>query len=761
MSISGQLDSGELKSWFENALRDQGKIAWAGSGEGKCRCPFHDDESPSFSVNAVKGTWVCHAGCGGGGIKELAGRLSIPTPWDERRLVDHGIISTREYGYFDAGGVLRYQTVRQDLSGGKKKIWQRRPDGSGGWINSTKGVKPLPYCLPELLEKIAGGKGIVIAEGEKCADALAERGFAATTNHGGAGNWRDIHSSYIPPGTHVCVLPDADKPGMKHASLVAASLYGRECKVKIVDLGYEIQESRGKDIYDWFASGHTREELLELIKNAPPWEPGEEEPGDEEDMPPPDGEEPAGRKKRVAAVYSGAADDYKMAGGYRMSDTGNAMRLTDSYGKDIRYCHKWKKWLVWNGKQWSEDAQYAVTRMSLTVTKGMYADADGIADDREREEFLKFALSSENRLKIKSALEIAEDLPGIPVEPSELDAGKYLLNCDNGTLDLRSGYLRAHNREDMITKKIGAAWDENAKCPEWEKFMRQTFLGNERIIKFVQRSLGYALTGNTGEQCFFILHGIGSNGKSTLLNTIRSMLGGYARQASADTFMAKKNNTAGPGDDIAVLRGARFVSAIETEQTQNLAEAMVKQLTGGDIVSVRRLYENYFEFEPEFKIFLATNHKPNIRGTDNGIWRRIRLIPFEANIPDSEADKDLPAKLREEMPGILAWTVRGGLEWMDMGLMEPPEISAATKDYRSEMDVIGAFLEACCIEDKEASVASGDLFKAYKKWAEDNGERELSISVLGRRLVDRGFKSGRLNSKTRGWRGLTLKPYLL
>jgi putative DNA primase/helicase len=348
-------------------------------------------------------------------------------------------------------------------------------------------------------------------------------------------------------------------------------------------------------------------------------------------------------------------------------------------------------------------------------------------------------------------------MPGIPLDPSELDADKYSLNCLNGTLDLRTGHLRPHGRGDMITKIVNCDWNENAKCPTWERFVRTTMRGREELARYLQRAIGYSLTGSTTEQCFFILHGIGSNGKSTLLNTVRAVMGGYARQASADTFMAKRNNTAGPGDDIAALRGARFVSAIETETSQNLAEAMIKQLTGGDIVSVRRLYENFFEFEPEFKIFLATNHKPNIRGHDNGIWRRIRLIPFEANIPDSEADRELPAKLKAEAEGILAWCVRGALDWQDYGLAEPPEIRDATNEYRNDMDVIGNFIAERCDAGDDEVASSRELFKAYKEWAEENGERELSISILGRRLVDRGFRKERINSLTRGWRGLSLK----
>jgi putative DNA primase/helicase len=741
-----RIEPERVRSWFNKVLPHP--VKWTGS-EGKGRCPFHEDSTPSFSVNCEKGTWICYAGCGGGGLKELAERLGVPSFFEEDKPSGRKpeVLSAREYGYFDAGGVLRYQIVRRDMDDGTKKIWQRRPDGKGGWINDLKGVDALPYRLPELLEGISAGKGVIVAEGEKCADALAKRGFVATTNHGGAGKWRESLNKYFADCKFVVILPDNDKAGVPHARNVAANLSAPGRVVKIVDLGYPSVEKHSKDIYDWFAEGHTADELRVMIKDAPGWSP------DDASRPPP-------RREREASSYTGGAETYRIVGGYRMSDAGNARRLVDRHGKDIRYCHKWKKWLVWDGKAWGEDSQYIVTRLFLETAKMMYADADELDDDREREKFLEFAVSSENRPRVKSALEIASDMPGVPIDPTELDADKYALNCQNGTLDLRTGILRAHRREDMLTKIVSCAWNESAKCPTWEKFVASTMCGNAELTQFLRRAIGYALTGSTGEQCFFILHGVGSNGKSTLLNAVRSLLRGYARQASADTFMAKRNNTAGPGDDIAALRGARFVSAIETEQSQSLAEAMIKQLTGGDIVSVRRLYENYFEFEPEFKIFLATNHKPNIRGNDHGIWRRIRLIPFEANIPDAQIDRTLPMKLREETEGILAWSVEGCLEWQDGGLMEPPEIRRATAEYKSEMDVIGAFLDEKCDEGEDFSTTNKELYSAFRDWCEDNGERELSQNTLSKRLVDRGFKRTRVSSRERGWMGLRVNGYL-
>ncbi|MDR1514071.1 MAG: hypothetical protein LBS45_00115 [Synergistaceae bacterium] len=326
----GRLDQRDLKDWFEDVLHAQGPLKWTGS-EGKCRCPFHEDRAPSFSVNCEKGVWKCHAGCGEGGIKDLASRLGVPAPWSERSNNKPSVISTREYNYFDSSGVLRYQAVRQDMSDGKKKIWQRKPDDRGGWVNNTKGIKPLPYRLPELLAKIGEGKTIIIAEGEKCVDALCERGFAATTNHGGAGKWRSEHTECVPPGTQAVILPDADIPGMKHAAQVALSLYEHGCKVKIVSLGYEMADAHGKDVYDWFAAGHTSGELIAAIKETPYW--STDDIRELEDIPFPEDDEPKKRRKTENSIDF---PDIGLRGAVKATIR-NLYALLGHYGITIRY----------------------------------------------------------------------------------------------------------------------------------------------------------------------------------------------------------------------------------------------------------------------------------------------------------------------------------------------------------------------------------------------------------------------------------------
>jgi len=277
---------------------------------------------------------------------------------------------------------------------------------------------------------------------------------------------------------------------------------------------------------------------------------------------------------------------------------------------------------------------------------------------------------------------------------------------------------------------------------------------NGNLIRFLQRAIGYTLTGSAVEQVLFLFWGCGANGKSTLLEILRLVMGDYGRTADAALLMHRNHD--GVRNDVARLAGARFVSTSETEAGRRLAEVLVKQLTGGDKVAARFLYSEFFEFDAQFKVFLSTNHKPVIRGTDNAIWRRIRLIPFEVAIPEEEQDKELSRKLQHELPSILAWAVRGCLRWQKYGLGRPQEVETATANYREEMDVLGAFLNDCCVKSKHGRLPAKELYAAYKPWAENNGERALTQQQLGTALADRGFRPYRTGS-VRGWCGLALR----
>jgi putative DNA primase/helicase len=291
-----------------------------------------------------------------------------------------------------------------------------------------------------------------------------------------------------------------------------------------------------------------------------------------------------------------------------------------------------------------------------------------------------------------------------------------------------------------MTKFVPIEYDEDAACPTWLTFLGRVMRDNATLIAYLQMAVGYALTGSTGEQCFFLLHGIGANGKTTFVETIQALAGDYGTSTDFRTFIESKNDR-GPRDDVAELFGARLVTAVEVGEGKRFNESLVKSLTGSDTVRARFLYESAFQFKPQFKLFLAANHKPVIRGTDEGIWRRVRLIPFTVQIPKSEQDKELLAKLREELPGILAWAVQGCQLWLEHGLGLPDEVRAAGDDYRAESDTLGAFIDEYCELGDEYATPSKDLYDAYAQWAKEGGEFQLSQTAFGRRLEERGITS--------------------
>jgi putative DNA primase/helicase len=444
---------------------------------------------------------------------------------------------------------------------------------------------------------------------------------------------------------------------------------------------------------------------------------------------------------------------------FHLTDLGNAQRLIAAHGVDLHYAHQHGRWLVWDGTRWAEDATAEVERRAKRTVRAMYAQAaDDELDTDKAKALVKHALRSESHKAIGAMVALARSEAGIPVTVDQLDRNPWLLNVDNGVLDLRTGDLRSHRRQDLMTRLAPASYDPEATCPTWLGFLDRIMNGNQNLIQFLQRAIGYTLTGSARERVLFMLHGAGANGKSTLLETISTLLGDYAKSTRAETLLVKTYDGGIP-NDLAALKGARFVSTSETEDGKRLAEALVKALTGGDTISARFLRGEFFSFRATFKLWLATNHKPTIRGSDNAIWDRIKLIPFEIRIPDEEQDKELPAKLQLEQPGILAWAIRGCLEWQRQhGLGEPLEVRVATANYRQDMDVVATFIEECCVVGDGATERAQRLWEKWQSWCQDSGERPGTQKGFGLRLKEKGFQQGRTHDReqARVWLGLGL-----
>ncbi|WP_207688598.1 phage/plasmid primase, P4 family [Desulfonema limicola] len=440
---------------------------------------------------------------------------------------------------------------------------------------------------------------------------------------------------------------------------------------------------------------------------------------------------------------------------FALTDLGNAERLVAQCGDDIHYCHTMGKWLIWDGKRWIIDKSETIKSKAKKVVRNIYAEAQKEDDDRRRREIVSHATKSESASRIKSMISLAKSEAGIPVSQDDLDKNQFLLNCLNGTIDLKTGELLPHNREHLITKLVPVEYNPKALCPTWDSFMNRIMDNNQNLISFLQRAVGYSLTGDTGEQCMFIFWGTGANGKSTFLQTIGKMLDDYSMNTPTQTLLVKRQGAM--SNDVAKLKGARFVTASEAETDQKLAEGLIKQMTGSDTISARFLFQEWFDFNPTHKIFLGTNHKPVINGTDNAIWRRIRLVNFDVTIPESERDKRLLSKLQEELSGILAWAVRGCLDWYKNGLGEPEEVKEATDDYREEMDILAQFLKDRCKEKDGAKELSKDIWEQYQEWCEDNGESMITRKSFSMKMKEKGFKTCRIGSSGgRGWIGIEL-----
>ena len=424
------------------------------------------------------------------------------------------------------------------------------------------------------------------------------------------------------------------------------------------------------------------------------------------------------------------------------TDAGNADRLVKQHGDNLKYCHKFNAWYAWDGKCWGKDESEGIVRRATETARSVYDEVNKEQDSSRNDALCKHGKASQKKSNIDAMIRLAKSHHSLLVSPEQLDTDPMLLNVSNGTLDLKTGKLREFRRSDLMTKVLKVEYDSEGQCPVWQNFLQTTFNRDDKLIEFVQKMLGYTLTGSIKEQCLFMLYGTGSNGKSTLIETVRRIMGDYGKQANFETFTVMDSGTA--RNDLARLAGARFVSASEGEAGHHLAESVVKQITGGDTITARFLYQENFEYIPQFKIFLATNHRPEIKGTDDAMWRRIKLIPFDVTIHDSEQDKDLMGKLEAEKAGILAWMARGCLKWQKEGLKTPKSVLSATKNYREEMDIFGQFLEDRCDIEKSARVRPEELYRVYETWCIDAGIfRPMARNKFGMTLEGRGYSGGK------------------
>ena len=669
-----------------------------------CHCTREDlkgqaKHSPSSQTYAHKVTGECPCG-----------REHAPAPVGERFGSGFPEIAAT-YDYRDADGTLVFQVVR---TRNPKSFFQRRPKPGGGWIKNVKGVTLLPYRLPEL-RAANPAYPVYIVEGEKDADRLLSEGLSATTNPTGAGKWNDEYSPEL-KGRHVVIMPDNDPPGRDHAAAVARSVHPVAASVKVIELPGLPDHG---DVSDWLNSGGTIEALGHIVYKAPQWSP----------VPPP-----------TARPIAGPGSPSR----FPLTDLGNGERLAAMHGNDLRFCHPWNKWLVWDGKRWALDQTAAVRRMAKVAVRAIYSEAADQSDDQERLATARWAKASESRQRIEAMIYEAAKEPGVPVLPDDMDRNRWLLNVQNGTIDLRTGELRPHRRDNLISFVAPVEYHPNVACPLWDSSLDLIFDGRADLIGFWQRLYGCCLTGDVTEQFLPIAYGKGENGKSTVLNVLLGLLGpDYAMKAPPSFLMVKRNES--HPTELADLFRKRVVIASETGDGARINETLVKELTGSDVIRSRRMREDFWQFEPTHKIIVATNHRPTVRGTDHAIWRRLRLVPFDVQIPAERKDRNMPAKLAKEYPGILAWCVRGCLDWQRDGLNPPAEVLDATAEYRAEQDTLGAFLDEMCLQSPSLRCKSSQLYARYQEWTEHSGESAVSLTRFGNSLKERGIEKIRNN----------------
>lgn len=734
-----------------NTIKTHFKIKEDHGDKCKAMCPSHPDKEASLHIkhDNAKGTTIlkCFAGCEVRDIVEAAG-LKLSDLFD-RELKDKDNFNNKNettYKYRDASGNVLFEKVRFEATKDKKKHFSQKRlingsivwglDGgtyyetySGGnnWSKKKRdnaamkdfpSCEPVLYNLPELIEAINQDKEVYVVEGEKDAENLRKWGLIATCNFDGASistqkpKWRKEYNQYF-KGAKVIVFNDNDDPGRAHADNIAVQLYEIVEHIKRPEIP-GLQEK--EDISDWINSGHTREELMEIVSNT------------------------------VTYEYDDAEEQGLID--FNFSDVGNAERLMAIYGKNIRYSPIRTKWFIWSGKHWEIDNAGKIELLTKNVIRKLQAQGNEILDDTEKNEKLKesirkFVLRSEADGRVKAMINQAKTQRGSVIFQTDLNL--YKINLKNGTLNLKTGLIENHDRKDFITKVINIGYEPKAKCPNWIEFINKIFLNNQELIDYIQKSIGYSMTGDANLQCFYILHGNGSNGKGTFIKTIMTLLGDYAGTLNGKSLMEKMGDEGARGD-LAALEGTRFVCINELEENKSFDESLMKSMSSGasEPIRVRRMYEEEFNLYPQFKMWLTTNKLPKIKGTDDGIWRRVRKIPFEYKF--SGVDKDVyffEKNLMPEMSGILNWAIEGCLKWQQEGMELPEIVKIAVEEYKSDMDKLGGFISECCLVGERFRIGASQLYQTYETWCRDNGENSMTSTMFGKSIKNKKIEKKR------------------
>ena len=572
------------------------------------------------------------------------------------------------------------------------------------YLNGIRPHERVLYNLPDIIAAREKGLPVYLCESEKDADKLTALGLVATTSSRGASirmKWRAAYTQTL-SGLDVAILTDNEAAGRSHADGVATLLNGKATSVKVVEF-LELPDKGGVSDY---LDGHSKEDLLNLVD--------------------------------ATGVFVPPQD---IKGDFGLHEVGLGKRFAHYQGDRAKFCEKLDAWICFTGKVWKKD-NIRAEQLAKDITRILARESQFHTGERAEGIFKKFLHSCHNFKGMKGVLNCARSEIGMQVAIEELDKDSVgLFNANNGTIDLKTGRLRPHRKEDLLTKISPVDYDPNAAAPRWEQFLTEVFGDDPKLVEWVQCFLGYVITGEATSRIFAILYGAGRNGKSTFVETISRILGGdYAKGLPTQVLYVKKFD-ASTTPELARLKGARLAYASEGAEGRRLSTDMVKNLTGGEHITVRPLYAENFDFKPQFTALLSTNHKPEIIDTTDGIWDRLKLVNFARRFSNDEIDPNLQKTLSEEGPGILAWMVRGSVKYYghDMKLPECRAIKEAGSEYRSDSDLVQLFIEELCELGDLYRIGVGKLHERFISWAHDE-QKGLNLSAFRARMVEKGYK---------------------
>lgn len=611
---------------------------------------------------------------------------------------------TAKWDYCDVTGKLIAVVYRYDVEGKK----QFRPWDAKRRKMAPPDPRPL-YNQPG----IAQTDQVILVEGEKCAQALIDLGMCATTAMFGANAPVDKTDWSPLIGKTVLIWPDKDKPGWDYADRASQAILAAGASSCAI-LYPPADRPEGWDAADAIVNGFDVYGFLQMGDRVPV------------------------TQQIVEDSYIDLGDDVDWN-----TEEGLAAAFTRHYGEDWRYCALWGKWFVWNNVRWNVDQSLYIHHLSRNICRTAAYKADTPR--------LRARLGSSST--IAAVERIIRSDPRHAATTTDWDTNVWLLNTPGGVINLRTGALRMHNRQDKITKVTTAT--PRGQCPNWQAFLREVMGGDTELEAYLQRVVGYCLTGVTSAHALFFLYGTGANGKSVFVNTIATILGDYAANTPMDTLMETRSDR--HPTDLAGLQGARFVCAAETEQGRRWNESKVKAITGSDKITARFMRQDFFDYTPHFKLVIAGNHKPSIRNVDEALKRRLHMIPFTVTIPPEQRDGKLTEKLLAERDGILSWAIQGCLEWQRIGLAQPQRVLHATDEYFETEDTVGRWLEERCVRSRNAKSLTSELFNDWKLWAEANGEFIGSMRRFSDALLTRQLEKWRNSVGLRGFSGIGLR----